>query len=168
MICNCCEEREADPRCEGQCLGCAVPKHCCVCRRELHDLSDSWSPGDGFALRCDDCERADDQQQEDERREDAIEKRIKHFIANVLIPALGYDVKNKPRALEQDFGSRYIAHDGLLIRVSDHEQKAGGGWDERMQEQHGEADVSFVIDETSPLPTSEEVLALIASKQQEC
>lgn len=61
------------------------------------------------------------------------------------------------------FGSLYYRYREVKIRVSDHAQVAGGGWNAGTGERHGESDVSFVVaGHDSPLPSRREIRARVA------
>lgn len=60
-------------------------------------------------------------------------------------------------------GSWYGEYKGLKLRVSDHKQKAGGGWSEGKGGRMGESDVEWVVEIDGKLPTREDILEKIKS-----
>lgn len=61
------------------------------------------------------------------------------------------------------YGSAYESYRGVKLRVSDHEQKDGGGWHEGHGCRMGEADISWVVESADePIPSREEIRAQVA------
>lgn len=58
--------------------------------------------------------------------------------------------------------SIYMRYRGVSIRVSDHKQVSGGGWNEATGERYGECDCQWIINADSPLPTAEHVRKTIS------
>ena len=59
--------------------------------------------------------------------------------------------------------SIYLRYRGVSIRVSDHKQVDGGGWNEATGDRYGECDWQWIIkDADSPLPTAEHVRKTIS------
>lgn len=59
-------------------------------------------------------------------------------------------------------GSRYADYRGLKLRISDHEQVPGGGFNSTTGERMGEADVSWVIDPDDEPPTPAQIRSAVA------
>lgn len=60
--------------------------------------------------------------------------------------------------------SQYASYRGLKLRLSDHASVSGGGWCEERQERMGEADLEWVVDAESEVPSREEIRSLVAAK----
>ena len=59
--------------------------------------------------------------------------------------------------------SIYLRYRGVSIRVSDHKQVSGGGWNEATGDRYGECDCQWIIKAAdSPLPTAEHVRKTIS------
>lgn len=98
------------------------------------------------------AERRQAERDEEALRLDALVTRA----AEVVSEALGHDMTQSVS------GSWYLHFRGIKIRVSDHPQKPGGGWNEATGKRMGEADMQWVIDEEADVPTTDQVRISVA------
>jgi hypothetical protein len=121
-------------------------------------------------LIADEAQELLDRQREEEfEAADALRSR-KLEACEAIRAALGRRVEQTNDGYS-GFGSMYFVYRSrsgygytVDIRVSDHTQVAGGGWNEGTGDRHGESDVSFVIDSVDcELPTRSEIRDAVAN-----
>lgn len=83
---------------------------------------------------------------------EAIERRIEQVMDSVEI-ALRVSPADWRGSASSN--SAYLRYRGISIRVSDHKQKLGGGWNEGTGNQYGDCDLQFLTN--TDLPTTAEI-----------
>ena len=89
---------------------------------------------------------------------DAIESRLEE-----TVEAINSALRDKCEVkCARGSNSIYLRYRGVSIRVSDHKQVSGGGWNEATGERYGDCDCQWIIAADSPLPTAEHVRKTIS------
>jgi hypothetical protein len=111
------------------------------------------------------ADREDEEERQEQLQREADEAAYQKWLAvrgamdclqTAIESAIGADFRTSGG------GSRYADFRGLKLRIADHDQVAGGGFDMETQERLGEADINWTVDEETDIPTREEIRREVA------